>query len=202
VSADLSSDQDVIRRLETLVSPKRLWHCERVSELAESLARRWGLDPHLARRAGLLHDACRDRRPEWDALAERARLTVPDWAGGNRVMLHGPLAAILAAEEFGLPQAWCQAIAGHTTGGTAMTPEEMVLFVADHAAVGRKDPRVPEWRDLAHRDLREATLELLSHRLASLLEDGAMLWLPTVLARNELLARRERGPGTQSPGEN
>jgi predicted HD superfamily hydrolase involved in NAD metabolism len=181
----------IIRRLEELVSPKRLLHCRRVADLAGALAQRWGLDPVLARRAGLLHDACRQPRPEWDALAQREGLTLPEWAGGNRGFLHGPLAAILAREEFGLPEAWCRAIAGHTTGGPGMSSEEMVLFVADHAAVGREEPQAGTWRELAQRDLRQATLEQLSARLGDLLADGSALWLPTVLARNDLLTRSD-----------
>jgi predicted HD superfamily hydrolase involved in NAD metabolism len=181
----------IIRRLEELVSPKRLLHCRRVADLAEALAQRWDLDPGLARRAGLLHDACRQPRPQWDALAQREGLTLPEWAGGNRGFLHGPLAAILAREEFGLPEAWCRAIGGHTTGGPGMSPEEMVLFVADHAAVGREEPQAGIWRDLAHQDLAATMLEMLTHRLGALLADGAMLWQPTVQARNDLLARRD-----------
>jgi predicted HD superfamily hydrolase involved in NAD metabolism len=187
---DRDEDGDVIRRLEGAVSRKRLWHCRRVAELAESLATRWELDARLARRAGLLHDVCRANRPEWDALAARAGLTLPAWAGGERGLLHGPLGAIVAREEFDLPEAWCQAIAGHTTGGPEMTPEEMVLFVADRAAVGREEPRARARRDLAHEDLTAATLATLADRLGDLLASGAMLWPPTVRARNDLLARR------------
>jgi predicted HD superfamily hydrolase involved in NAD metabolism len=192
---DERDEAAIIRRLEELVSPKRLLHCQRVADLAQSLALRWGLDPRLARRAGLLHDACRRPRPEWDALAEREGLTLPDWAVGEKGFLHGPLAAILAREEFGLPEDWCRAIAGHTTGGPGMTLEEMVLFVADHAAVGREEPQAGGWRELAHRDLRQAALEQLSARLGDLLVTGSALWVPTVLARNDLLLRQGPVPG-------
>jgi predicted HD superfamily hydrolase involved in NAD metabolism len=188
---DEGDEAAIFRRLEELVSPKRLLHCQRVADLAESLALRWGLDHRLARRAGLLHDACRRPHPEWDALAAREGLTLPEWTAGERGFLHGPLAAILAREEFGLPAAWCRAIAGHTTGGPGMTAEEMVLFVADHAAVGREEPQAGEWRELAQRDLRQAILEQLSARLSDLLASGSALWLPTVLARNDLLLRSD-----------
>ena len=190
-----AADADILRRLEALVSRKRLWHCRRVSELAESLAARWGLDGTLARRAGLLHDVCRANRPEWAALAARAGLSLPEWAAGERGLLHGPLGAIVAREEFGLPEVWCRAIAGHTTGGPEMTTEEMVLFVADHAAVGREEPQAQTWRELAHRDLLESTVEQLDQRLSELLAGGAPLWLPTVQARNDLLARRAAAAG-------
>lgn len=179
-------DADILSRLQAKVSPRRLWHCQKVAELAESLARRWALDPHLARRAGLVHDICRENRdPQRDAAQEG--LALPDWAGEDFGALHGPLAAVLARREFGLPEAWCRAIAGHTTGRPGMGPEEMVLYVADHAAEGRRHPHVPHWRELAQRDLGAATLEMLTQHLADLLSKGAPLWPPTVLARNQLL---------------
>jgi len=50
----------------------------------------------------------------------------------------------------------------------------------------------PRWRDLAHRDLEAATEDMLTHLLRSLLKQDNTLWLPSVLVRNELVARREQ----------
>jgi hypothetical protein len=72
-----------------------------------------------------------------------------------------------------------------------MGREEMVLYVADHACEGRRDPEVPHWRVLAHEDLERATLAMLTHLLTNLLCAGVPLWPPTVLARNYLLLRRQ-----------
>lgn len=183
-------DADIAPRLMAMVSTHRFWHCKQVSSLAVSLSLRWNLDEHAARRAGLLHDLCRGKKDEWDAMAALEGIQLPEWAGGDRGHLHGPLGAVLAGREFGLPQPWVDAIAGHTHGGPGTSPEEMVLYVADHAAEGRKNPQVRRWRDLAHRDLEAATLEMLTDLLASLLDQGKPLWTPTVLARNELVLRR------------
>jgi predicted HD superfamily hydrolase involved in NAD metabolism len=180
-------DPDIAPRLAAAVSPKRFWHCKQVAALAESLARRWDLDPEAARRAGLLHDVCRENKAEWPAMASREGIELPDWAQGNLTLLHGPLGARVAQREFGLPQAWVAAIDGHTTGRPGMSLEEMVLYVADHAAEGRRDPQGPHWRALAHEDLRAATLEMLTELLQSLLGQGKPLWPPSVLARNHLL---------------
>jgi predicted HD superfamily hydrolase involved in NAD metabolism len=183
-------DADIGPRLAAMVSPRRFWHCRQVADLAVSLARRWDLDGDAARRAGLLHDVCRENRAEWLDTAAREGIALPEWAGGNAGLLHGPLGAIVARREFRLPEAWCCAIAGHTTGRPGMTREEMVLYVADHACEGRRAPEVPHWRALAHEDLEQATLEMFTHVLADLLCQGASLWPPTVLARNHLLGQR------------
>jgi predicted HD superfamily hydrolase involved in NAD metabolism len=183
-------DADIAPRLMAMVSPHRFWHCKQVANLAVSLASRWGLDVDGARRAGLLHDIYRENREEWGRMAAAEGIRLPAWAGDDRTHLHGPLGALVARRDFGLPEHWCRGIAGHTTGMPGMTREEMVLHVADHACEGRRGPEVPHWRVLAHQDLEAATLEMLTHLLQSLLKQGALLWTPTVLARNELLARR------------
>jgi putative nucleotidyltransferase with HDIG domain len=185
-------DADIAPRLMAMVSARRFWHSKQVAALAESLARRWGLDADAARRAGLLHDLYRGSRDRWPELAAQEGIALPEWAGDDLGHLHGPLAAIAARREFGLPEPWCRAIAGHTTALPGLTREVMVLYVADHAAEGRPQPEVPHWRDLAHRDLAAATEDMLAHLLQSLLREGHALWLPTVLAHNELVARRRR----------
>ena len=183
-------DADLAPRLLEMISPRRLWHSRQVADLAVSQARRRGLDERQARRAGLLHDVWRERRDNWLPAAAAEGIKLEDWANGDAGHLHGPLGAILARREFGLPEPWCRAIAGHTTGSPNMSPEEMVLYVADHACEGRRNLEVPRWRDLAHQDLEAATLEMLTHLLQSLLHQGNPLWLPSVLARNNLLARK------------
>ena len=193
-------DADVAPRLAAMVSPRRCWHCRQVADLAVSLARRWGLDADAARRAGLLHDLYRvpaDQRDHLVMLAAAEGIELPEWAGDDTGHLHGPLAAVAARREFGLPEVWCRAIAGHTTGAPGMSREEMVLYVADHACEGRRDPKVPHWRALAHQDLEAATEEMFTDLLQSLLSQGKLLWLPSVQARNELVLRRK---GRQDDG--
>ena len=76
-------DADIAPRLAAVVSPRRFWHCRQVSDLAVSLARHWGLDVDAARRAGLLHDLCREHRAEWHEMAAREGVALPEWAAGN-----------------------------------------------------------------------------------------------------------------------
>lgn len=189
-------DEDIAPRLMELVSPRRFLHCKRVAEMAVSLARRWELNEDHARRAGLLHDIWRDRRDQWLDDARRDGITLPAWAKDDTGHLHGPLGARVAAREFALPPQWIQAIASHTTcrwdvsNGALPTPEEMLLYIADHACDGRRDPNVPHWRALAHESLPAAALEMLSDLLTSLLAQGKPLWEPSVVARNALLLQR------------
>ena len=190
-------DPDIAPRLMSLVSPRRFKHCKAVADLAVSLAKRWDLDVDHARRAGLLHDVWRDRRDQWLDDARREGISLPAWAQDDTGHLHGPLGARAAAREFALPPQWTRAIASHTTcrwdvsDGALPTPEEMLLYIADHACEGRRAPKVPHWRALAHESLSAAALEMLTDLLTSLLGQGKPLWEPSVLARNALLLQQD-----------
>ncbi|MSQ42750.1 MAG: HD domain-containing protein [Chloroflexi bacterium] len=194
-------DADIEPILRARISAKRVIHSMHVASLAQELARCHGVDPDSARRAGLLHDLWREagagsvlearrrglgRAMEFD---EDGSDVLEDWMDGNPVLLHGALAAYEARERFALPQVWCDAIAFHTTGRGGMTIEDMVIQVADHACEGRRGDHVDEWRRTAFEDLGRATLAMIEHLVSNLLEAKAMLWVPTVEARNDLMTR-------------
>ncbi len=194
-------DADIWPVLRERISAKRVVHSKHVASLAQALARCHGVDPDSARRAGLLHDLWREAGA--GSILEARRLgygraiatdedgsdVLEDWMDGNPVLLHGALASHEARERFALPQVWCDAIAFHTTGRGDMTVEDMVIHVADHACEGRRGDHVHEWRRMAFKDLGSATLAMIEHLVSTLLEARAMLWVPTVQARNDLLTR-------------
>jgi predicted HD superfamily hydrolase involved in NAD metabolism len=182
-------DEDIEPLLRDRISSKRLKHSVAVASLAEALAIRHGLDADGARRAGLLHDLWREDGYGCTAEATRRGIALPAWADGNPVMLHGPLAAAEAAERFGLHPVWCDAIAFHTTGRHGMTPEDLVIYLADHACAGRKGPNVAPLRELAFKDLELAACQMIDDLVMSLVEAGALLWMPSAEARNDLLVR-------------
>lgn len=187
--APVDIDEDIEPVLRDRISPKRIRHSVAVASLAEALATRHGLDPEGARRAGLLHDLWREEGFACLPEADRRGIALPHWADGNPVMLHGPLAAVEAGERFGLDQAWCDAIAVHTTGRHGMTPEDLVIYLADHACAGRKGPHVAALRELAYRDLELAACQMVDDLVSSLVGAGALLWLPAAEARNDLMVR-------------
>jgi nicotinate-nucleotide adenylyltransferase len=182
-------DEDLEPILRDRLSVKRVKHSVAVAALAEALAVRHGLDADGARRAGLLHDLWREEGYGCLPEASRRGIALPDWADGNPVMLHGPLAGAEAAERFGLGQAWCDAIAFHTTGRHGMTPEELVIYLADHTCAGRKGPNIAFLRELAFKDLELAACQMIDDLVLSLVQAGALLWTPSVAARNDLIVR-------------
>ena len=116
------------------VKPRRLAHSMSVASTAESMALMYGVDPFLARVAGLLHDW--DKVVPDEELVSRARALELDFEGADledvKPLLHACVAACeLPALYPDLPEEVWHAISVHTTAGYRMSPLDKVLFVAD-----------------------------------------------------------------------
>ncbi len=120
--------------------PKRLRHSLSVGLTAERMALAYGVDPYLARVAGILHDWSKAEPNE--RLAEEAvRLGISFEVDMGLVgpLLHGMVAArTLPARYPELPSEVFQAIDRHTLGNAHMSELDMVIFVADGIEPFRK----------------------------------------------------------------
>jgi predicted HD superfamily hydrolase involved in NAD metabolism len=149
---------DLAEAVANRMTPARFAHARRVAELARDLAGRHGLNPEKAFLAGLLHDLARDvelshllhKALSFGIVKHKEQVLVP-------LLLHGPVAAVLAGEEFGVrdPEV-LEAIALHSTGGPEMGGVAQVVYVADALEPGRRYPGAEEARQLARMDLRGA----------------------------------------------
>ena len=154
----MSFTQLARRVREHLGQEHRYAHCVRVARMAERLARIHGADPRKARIAGMLHDLA--RLYSADRLlreCEERGIDVDDFSREHPVVLHAPLSARLAAEEFGVndPEI-LSAIEKHTLGAAAMSALDCVLYLADGLEPGRQYDGREELARLAERDLGAA----------------------------------------------
>lgn len=158
---------ELLKTADTLarsrLSEKRYAHTIRVADTAERLAAVHGLDRRRARLAALLHDAARELPPEeYLRLAEERGLPVGDPERESPKLLHGPAAAELARDELDVEDAEIlDAVRVHTVGGPGMGPLALALYVADKIEPTRDYPSVDRLRELASKDLYEATREAL-----------------------------------------
>lgn len=146
--------------LEGRVSPKRYQHILGVADTAESLAYTYGVNPKIARLAGLLHDW--DKAYDDDGIRQRAKdlnLQVSDFVMQNAPqLLHGPTAALYLGRQYpGIPEEVLRSIRLHTSGAVDMTPLDMVVYVADAI-----EPNRPyAWCEDIRKKVGVATLEEL-----------------------------------------
>jgi len=173
------------------VSEERFAHILAVASLAGSLAHDWGIAEDRARRAALLHDYARDMTaPELLHAAGTHGLPVTPFERDHPGLLHGPVAAYVAGRDFGLDPEACAAIASHTVGRAGMETFELLLFVADHAAEGRRGHGPPRWREMARSDLVAVAREITDEIIKRSLKRGYSLSPVLVETRNDLLHRQ------------
>jgi len=164
-TARVSPDQraQLLERLRQRMSPWRFEHSLRVEALAVELARFWDVSEQKASIAGLLHDTARDL-PDSRLAAIVAASDDPllaDWKQSTApVVLHAPVGALIARQEFGIADPEIlNAIALHTTGAAEMSPLAMIIFLADYCEPGRHFPGVEPVRSLLKTSLEAATLQ-------------------------------------------
>lgn len=166
-------------------------HVLRVVDEARRLARRHGVDEERAALAALGHDVLRGASPsELLALAASMGVEPDPLERAAPILLHGPLAARLMAERYGVADPEVLAAAAwHTTARGGMSPLEKVLFLADKVEPGkaRRSRGRLRVRALADEDLDAALLTWLDQGLARSLRVGWALHPATVAARNELV---------------
>ncbi|NCB63198.1 MAG: nicotinate (nicotinamide) nucleotide adenylyltransferase [Clostridia bacterium] len=144
----------------SMVKAKRVPHIRGTEEEAVRLAKRWGADPELARRAGILHDCT--KYLDLDAqlkLCEKYDIVLDELERKTVKLLHSKTGAAIAKHVFGEGAAVCEAIYWHTTGKADMTTLEKVLYLADYIEPSREDfEGLGALRKLAYEDLDAALL--------------------------------------------
>lgn len=179
--------------LASRLKDSRFRHCLGVADTAVFLAHRFGADEERARVAGLLHDCAREYRNE-DMLAEAQRrgIAIGEVERAMPLLLHAYIGARRVREIYHVDDAMVeQAIWRHTVGGTGMTDLDKIIWFADMVEPGRDYPGVEELRRLAKTaSLDDMVLEGLSQSIRFVVAKGHLIHPDTVLARNELLLKK------------
>lgn len=181
---------EIIRGKLSLIMPEgRYKHSIGVAETAEKLARKYGADPTKAYLAGLLHDIARDFDDnEMLQRAKKAQLQVSEYGFAMPLLLHGPVAAVMARDEYGVTdEEILNAIVLHTVGSEYMNQLDKIIFVADKIEPNRRHGAVEELRQLAAKDLDAALLSCLDESIRYALKIGCLLHPTSVKARNAIL---------------
>lgn len=183
-------------RMQLKAKQHRLDHSLSVARMAEHLAVLYGVDPFLARAAGLLHDW--DKVVPKDELLVRARyfgidLGVP--LESVEPLLHGMVAARELPDRYPhLPQEVWHAIACHTSAAEHMGPLDMVLFVADGIEpLRRASAGIRQTRSLVGKvSLDDLFWNAFVGGIVYVLETGRYLYPRAIDIYNSLAVARQR----------
>lgn len=143
----------------SMVRNKRVPHIRGTEEEAVRLAKHWGADETMARRAGILHDCTKywELEPHL-AVCDKYGVALDELERKAVKLLHSKSGACIAKEIFGEPDEVFEAIFWHTTGKADMKLLEKILYIADYMEPCRKFEGVDQMRHLAYTDLDKAML--------------------------------------------
>lgn len=175
-----------------MLDSKRFRHSVGTSDTAAQLAERYGVDREQAALAGLLHDCARNLPLEQlRSLARQLEQPPGELETKIPVLLHAPVGAALARQEFGVADPGIErAIALHTLGGERMTTLDKIIYVADKIEPGRSFPGVEDLRAMAQVDLDRALLGCFDAAIRYSLLTARPIHPTTIKARNRLLLAR------------
>lgn len=177
----------------SMVRQKRVPHIRGTEEEAVRLAKRWGADETMARRAGILHDCtkyleledqlalCRQYGVELDELEQRAVK-----------LLHSKTGACIARAVFGEPNEVYSAIFWHTTAKEDMTTLEKILYLADYIEPNRDFDGVERLRALAYEDIDRALLLGVETTIQEMEDRKLPIHSKTLMARDWLISHGVR----------
>ena len=195
-------DDEALRQLRTRLQMSiphpRYAHSRRVEEESMRLAVRFGADPEVCATAGLLHDCARDLPLDrlialWHRLGPGLR--GPDPVMFSSALLHGPVGALIAREEYAVRDSRVlDAISRHRVGAVDMALEDKVVCLADYIEPGRCFPGVDSIRNLAQHDLDAALICALGTTIKHLVDSGALIDADVVVIRNDLLRKSRMMP--------
>ena len=182
----------IIDRLKKTLPEKRYIHSLGVAEEAKRLAALYGADAEKAYTAGLLHDCAKYLSGE-RLLEKCARFGIEVSEAEKRQpdLLHAKVGAYYAEYRHGVtdPEI-CHAIRCHTTGCPDMNLLDMIVYVADYIEPNRdKAPRLPYYRELAFKDLRQCTYEILESTIEYVRSKNGTIDDTTVKAYESLKAK-------------
>ena len=175
--------------LGKMLSPKRFNHSVNVADLAEDLAKHYGLDSEKAKIAGLLHDICKEMPIEENeklvSESDKSRICSPK-------ILHGFSGSEYIKSKLGITdKEILNAVKYHTVGRKNMTNFEKIISISDYTSPERKWGDVSATRKLAYEDLDLALLKKFSTEIISCIHKGYQIAPDTVEAYNYLILNRK-----------
>lgn len=171
------------------IGEKRYYHSVRVMETAVRLAEIYNADVEKTKLAAILHDCA--KITDKTNLLKRANdfdIILDACMEYNHELIHGPLGAKIAEEEYGIKDIEIlDAIYYHTIGKENMNILDKIIYIADYIEPYRNFEGVEEIRKLAFEDIDKSLILAMERTIIFLIEKNKLIHPNTVKARNYLI---------------
>src|SRR5690554_6309088 len=150
---------DYLAAIRPRMNEKRYIHTIGVMQTAINLAEKYGANVKSAETAAILHDIAKFSDIDWMKQIVIENGLDHRLVGWGSEILHGPVGAWIAENEFSIKdQDILNSIRFHTTGRANMSTLEKIIFVADMIEPNRTFTGVEKLRDKANEDLDKAKI--------------------------------------------
>ena len=184
--------QQLLQAIKTRMPEKRYIHTLGVMETAITLAKQYGEDPNRAEVAAILHDSCKYADIEWMEQIVKEQALDSRLLGWGSELLHGPVGAYVAKDEFHITdEGILDAIRYHTTGRAGMSRLEKIIYIADMIEPNRKFDGVERLREKAKKDLDKAMRACIRHSLTFLIATKQPIFPVSLECYNDLMKRED-----------
>lgn len=187
-------EEEIVNYLRNNLKEKRFLHSLGVRESAVNLAEFYNADISKASTAALVHDCAKYmRRIEILKILEEKEIVIDDVTREYPDIMHGAASAYIAEKVMGIyDNEILDAVRYHTTGRKDMTLLEKIIYIADYIEPNRNFPGVDELRKISFVDIDKALLKAFNNTIKYVIDNGQLIHLKTIEARNYLISEIER----------
>ena len=183
---------EIIENLPKYETQKRIEHSIRVKETALKLYKLWGGNKQVLVYAAILHDIARDLPVEkLIEIAQKNGYRIDEIEAENPIILHAPVGAIIAKNDFGVTnEDILNCIRYHTTGRANITLNEAIIYLADFIEPGRDFEDANKVRKIAFTNLKEAVIQETIFNVTYLMSARIPIHPRTIEMFNSLLKKQ------------
>lgn len=187
--------ENIKNEIKLILSEKRFEHSLRVEAEAVRLAEIYGSDIEKVRVAAIAHDYAKSHSDnELINMAQNYRINIDEIQYNSPQLLHGPVAAHICRENYGINDSdILNAISNHTTGRRGMSLMEKIVYLADVIESGRYFPGIEHIRKQAISNIDSALLLACNSTLIYITQENYLIHPLTIDFRNSLLLKGEKG---------
>lgn len=183
--------EEIKNEINVTLSQKRYRHSLNVELEAIKLAQIYNSDLDKARVAAIAHDFAKAYSDqELIIIAQNCSMEIDNIQYNFPQLLHGPVAAHICSEKFGInDKDILNAITYHTTGRNGMSLLEKIIYLADVIEVGRYFPGINDIRKTALIDIDNSLLSACNSTLNYIINENYLIHPLTIEFRNSLLLK-------------
>lgn len=178
----------ILQVVKERMPEKRYIHTLGVRDTAMHLAELYNESSEKAELAAVIHDVAKYADVDWMRDMVRLHNLDPRLLPWNSEILHGPVGAVIAEQEFNIDdEDILNAISHHTTGRPKMSQLEKIIYVADMIEPNRKFDGVEKLRAKAEMDLDKAMHACICHTLTFLVDTKQPIYPLSIECYNDFM---------------